>query len=353
MIAVLDNTGTVTEAIKQWRSREVFPVDLSSEEILGFSRELRMRSVFSARTTNAEYLQEIADTVDGMLSGKFAMAEGRYRLFRKLKQLGYDPEIGFPGDMANIPPAERGSLQDLSSDARLNLVLETNMLIAANYGRMIDGNRPYARHAYPAWELVRLFQRNVPRGTPESHTAGWQARWQDAGDAVGWVGAVEAPARRAGGPMIARKDSPIWQSLGNGAGGPARRAGGYTDTLSNPFPPFAFNSGMAWKSVGRKRCLELGLIAGDEVPEEMKGHHACRQAGLAPGAKEVNDIFERLSPDLEEELRRELADDKEEMFLRKAHAAHVAKQEAKVRDGIARRVEIREAGKKMVEAWMA
>ena len=287
MIAVLDPTGTVTEALKQWRGREVFPTDLSSADIRGFSRELRMRSVFSSRTTNAEYLDEDGKTIDGMLSGKFSMSEGRYRLFKKLKQLGYNPEVGFPSDMANIPPAERGSLQDLSSDARITLVLETNMRIAANYGRMVEGNTLFARYAYPAWELVRLYQRNVPRGTPESHTAGWLARWSDAGDAVGWEGAEESP-------MIALKDSPIWQALGDGAGG-------YQDTLSNPFPPFAFNSGLAWKAVDRARCLSLGLIAGDDTPGEMEGQ-------LLPGAKEINDIFERLSPDLRDELDREIAD---------------------------------------------
>lgn len=288
------NTDTVTEALKQWRSREVFPTDLSSADILGFSRELHMRSIISARTTNAEYLDEIAKTVDGMLSGKFSMSEGRYRLFKKLKQLGYDPEVGFPSDMAQIPPAERGSLQDLSSEARLNLVLETNMRIAANYGRMVEGNTPYALYAYPAWELVRLYLRNVPRGTPESHTAGWQARWRDAGESVGWEGVLKAESGNEKSEMIARKDSSIWQALGDGAGG-------YTDTLSNPFPPFAFNTGMAWKAVDRARCLDLGLIATDETPAEMVGQ-------LAPGAKEINDVFDRLSPDLRNELDREISD---------------------------------------------
>ena len=287
MISVLDDTGTVTEALKQWRSREVFTTDLSSREIIGFSKELRMRSVFSARVTNADYLQEIADTVDGLLSGKFGMAEARFRLFKKLKQLGYDPAVGFPDDMATIPPAERGTLQDQSSDARITLVLETNMRIAANYGRMVEGNSPFARHAYPAWELVRLYQRHTPRGTPESHTAGWEARWRDAGDSVNWEGAVTQP-------MAALKDSPIWQALGDGAGG-------YDDTLSNPFPPFAFNSGLAWRAVDRKDCVLFGLITGEETPGEMEG-------SLLPGADEINEVFARLSPDLRDELDREISD---------------------------------------------
>lgn len=291
MISILDNPP-LTEALKQWRSREVFPTDLSSADLRGFSRELRMRSVFSARTTNAEYLQEVAHVVDDMISGKINMATGRMKLFRKLKQLGYDPEVGFPADMAQIPPAELGSLRDLSSESRLNLVLETNQRVAANYGRMVDGNSPYARHAYPAWELVRLYIRNVPRGTPESHSAGWAVRWSDAGAAVAWEGAVKAESGNGKAEMIARKDSPIWQALGDGAGG-------YDDTLSNPFPPFAFNSGLAWKAVSRERCLELGLIGEDEIPGEMDGE-------LLPGAEEFNALFDRLAPDLRDELDREI-----------------------------------------------
>jgi hypothetical protein len=331
VIAVLDNPP-LTEALKQWRARETMTLDLSSAEIRGFSRELRMRSVFSARTTNAEYLDEIAKTLDGLISGKFGMAEARYRLFKKLKQLGYDPEVGFPQDMANIPPAERGTLQDLSSDARITLVLETNMRIAANYGRMVEGNTPFALYSYPAWELVRLYQRNVPRGTPESHTAGWLARWQDAGESVAWDGAVESP-------MVARKDSAIWQALGDGAGG-------YEDTLSNPFPPFAFNSGMAWKAVDRARCLALGLITADETPGKMVGK-------LAPGEQEMKSIADGLSPDLRAALLQEMEEDKEGERLRLAHAEHLKRQDAIRRDRIARRDERLEAGKKMVEALMA
>ncbi len=322
---------TATDALLQWRSREVFPTDLGSADIRGLSRELRMRSVFSARTTNAEYLGEVAEVVDDMLSGKINMATGRLRLLRKLKELGYDPETGFPGDMAAIPPAERGSLQDLSSESRLNLMLETNQRIAANYGRMVAGNTPYARHAYPAWELVRLYVRNVPRGTPESHSAGWTARWSDAGEAAGWEGAMQDR-------MIARKDSPVWHMLGAGAGG-------YQDTLDNPFPPFAFNSGMAWRAVGLARCVELGLVAIDEMSAEM-------QAELTPDEKTANKMFDDLPDDLQDELRRELDNDREGERLRLAHEEFSQREDKAAAERRARRPEIREAHKKFVEELM-
>jgi hypothetical protein len=293
VIAFDHNSPRVTEALKQWRSREIFPTEFSSIDIRGLSRELRMRSVFSARTTNAEYLEAVARVIDDMLSGKINMATGRWHLMKKLKELGYDPATGFPQDMAHVPPSELGSLCDLSSRTRLDLMLETNQRISANYGRVVTGNTEYARYNYPAWELVRLFIRKVPRGTPESHSAGWEQRWRDAGEVCGWEGSLPSAGGSSNSPMIALKDSPIWTELGAGAGG-------YTDTLDNPFPPFAFNSGKAWRAVPRAECIELGLIERDEVPGEMK-------AELTPGEKEVNAVFKRLSPDLQAELRRELA----------------------------------------------
>jgi len=323
--------GEATTALKHWRAREVFPTDFGSLDLRGLSRELRMRSVFSARVTNAEFLGEVAAVVDDILSGKINMATGRLRLMRKLKELGYDPATGFPGDMAEIPPAERGSLQDVSSEARLDLMLETNTRIAANYGRMVEGNIPYARHAYPGWELVRLYTREVPRGTPESHSAGWDARWHDAGESVGWEGALESP-------MIARKDSPIWQALGDGVGG-------YRDTLGNPFPPFAFGSGKGWKARDREDCLAFGLITADETPGEMKGQ-------LTPDEQKANEIFDRLPTDIQEELRRELANDRERDFLKKSQEEFDRREEHAAADRRARLQDIRAEHKKFVEGLL-
>lgn len=242
----------VTDALRQWRGRTILPTHMGSADLLTMARGLRERSVFSARTTNAHYLQEIAQVVDDISSGKINMATGRLRLMHKLKELGYDPTKGFPGDMAAVPPAEQDSLQDLGSYRRLQLVLETNLRMGYNYGRMLAGNGEYERRAYPAWELVRAYHRATPRGTPESHTDGWQRRWAAAGAAVDWKGAVKSP-------MVARKDSPLWQALGDGDGD-------YSDALGNPYPPFAFGSGMGWRAVDRAECEALGLID-ESLPE--------------------------------------------------------------------------------------
>ena len=50
----------VTASMRQWRGREAFPTDFGSADLRGLSSELHLRSIFSARTTNADYLNEVA-----------------------------------------------------------------------------------------------------------------------------------------------------------------------------------------------------------------------------------------------------------------------------------------------------
>jgi hypothetical protein len=132
MIQLLDNSGgEVTRALKDWRGRAPLPTGLSSAELRELAREERERAVFSARCTSAEFLSELQKVVNDHLEGRSNLADCRWALMRKLKQLGYNPERGFPEDFGRVPPAERGSLQDLSSKQRLDLMIDTNMRITA------------------------------------------------------------------------------------------------------------------------------------------------------------------------------------------------------------------------------
>lgn len=229
-----------TLAAAHARSRDLFPTNMGSAEIRELDAAIRRQSVFSARTTDAQYLQSIGHVVDGLLQGEFNEATGRAMLQDVLDLLGYDPATGFPGDGLEIPPAELGSLRDLSSERRVRLILDTQERMAANYGRRREGMDDIARWQFPAYELVRIFDREEERGD-------WQRRFVMAGGEL-----VE-------GRMIARKDDPVWDSLGSSAF--------FTDGLDNPYPPFAWGSGMGWRSVPREEAIALGVIAPDAMPE--------------------------------------------------------------------------------------
>lgn len=144
---------------------------------------------------------------------------------------------------------------------------------------------------FPALELHRVFEREVPRGSekdPAGPTNGWDdddGRWPAACDEA--EDGDAANVFKDTGRMVALKDSDVWQALGDGAGG-------YEDTLGNPFAPFAFNSGMDSDEVSRDDAEELGLLdEGEEakpakvdfnslfdLPEDLEARHAAWQQSL-------------------------------------------------------------------------
>lgn len=249
------------EAVANLAGKGLLPTSLSSGDLRQISAGIRRQSVFSARTTLSGYLQEIQDVVRSVIDPKqgpspdgalnedgsprittqgFNPASAREALRSKLRDLGYAPGA-----------KDEGSIKDLSSSARINLVVKTNAELAQGAGKYIQGNaNEDVIDLWPAWELVRYEARNVERD--------WKLRWSIAAQVAGDAQAAGAAGR---GRMVALKSSGIWQALGDGAGG-------FLDTLGNPYPPFAFQSGMWCEDVSREEATDLGLI---EEGEAVRG----------------------------------------------------------------------------------
>lgn len=216
--------------------------------------------MFSARTVNAGYLQDIKDRVESILNPKSVVRDGRpvtegmtitsarAELKEILKGLSYDP-----GDKA-------GGVQDLSSDGRLNLILKQNVESAQGYGNFLQGQAAGALDVFPAQELFRAEDREEPRD--------WPTRWMQAGGEI-----------FTGGRMIALKTDPIWTAI---------------STFGVPYPPFDYNSGMWVRDIDRAEAMELGLL---EEGEEVKSTTVSFNANLMASAK-------RLAPELLDSLRK-------------------------------------------------
>ena len=88
--------------------------------------------------------------------------------------------------------------------------------------------------------------------------------------------------------MAALKSSGIWQVLGD-----------FPDGLGNPYPPFAFNSGMWTEEVSRDEAIQLGLIGEGEVaqanPLNLSLLDGSQQFGLYGGGKLTN-LIQKQSP---------------------------------------------------------
>ncbi len=274
---LLDTPEDFVEAVKSLQGKRIFPTTLSSAEISDLDASIRRLSILSARNDMVQVLDVIKDAVGSVLQPKTVQradrvtpenpqgnvttglnpATARSAIRQSLKDAGYTPKEG-----------EAGTIKDLSSDARIDLVVKTNVQLAQGAGHFIQGNANQdAVDLYPAWELKRFEDREVPRGEkmekgvvepdPEnSH----EARFRAAAEAAGDDDAIRILDET--GRMIARKDSPLWEELGNGAGG-------YTDALGNPFDPFWFNTGMGLQARSRKECLALGLPVDNVQPQKL------------------------------------------------------------------------------------
>jgi len=249
---LLDTLHPFTAAMNAHDARAIAPGDWSSAEIRALDAGLRRLSFQSAHTMIEDLLvrykedigtmlnpttEQRADRVtaanpQGNVTTGLSQPYARLDIKRLLQALDYQPE-----------PEEAGTIKDLSSNQRINLVLDTNRELAQGAGRFIQMNDADVIDEFPAQELVRFESRVKVRD--------WEERWRAAAAESGDTDA--AAALEDSGRMVALKASPIWDSLGDGAGG-------YDDTLGNPYPPFAFNSGMWVQSVDRKDAEELGLI---------------------------------------------------------------------------------------------
>lgn len=219
------------------------PMPWGSDEIRArYAAQIRERAFFSARTIQMDYVRRLQEVCAEYAAGRINAADARTGLQTVLDELGLSDRSG--------------ALTDLGSARRLNLILRTQRQMAASAARLAE-QTPDVLDAWPAWRLTRMGTRAVPRDD-------WPQRWHAAGERVGWRGAHRSQ-------MVALKGSPIWQALGDGAGG-------FRDAIGNPYPPFAFGSGLDWMDVSREEALRLGLEPDGQAPE---------QANLAPSDIEI------------------------------------------------------------------
>lgn len=241
----LERTDALTQAVKLAQERGLLPSWMGSAELQELALRLRERAFFSARTTNAWYLEKLKALVERYTRGEGRdndLAQLRVEARELLARAGYTPEKGFPGDEElGIPPAEPGSLKDLGSEKRLNLILNTQRDMMNGLGKKLRGLTRVTSH--PAWELVRVLSSRVPRE--------WLERWKTAAENIDWQGVSRAALD--GGRMVALKTSPMWPALGSAAL--------FADALNVDHPPFAFNSGMGWRELRDDEARDLGLDA--------------------------------------------------------------------------------------------
>ena len=248
------------EAVAMQKAKKILPTSAGSAELEQLEARVRERAFFSARTTNAGYLAKMDRMITRMVSpiatsaaGQDIVDPGTFRLAMRaeLDRLGYQPE-------------KPGGLQDLGSDARLNLIVDMQLKSAHGYGQHLKSNDPDIIDAFPCRELLREESRKKERE--------WRRqRWIAAGGKL-----------YGGGRMIARKDDPIWTAISR---------------FGTPYPPFDYNSGMGVEEVDRAEAEALGVIKPSTVVQRddrsfNKEVEASMPKGISNGlAKTLQKVF--------------------------------------------------------------
>jgi len=238
------------DASKVSVGRDVLPLALGTQEIRdALAADVRARAFFFARGSNLIVVSRAKELIDLVIAGDLDRATARWQIKEILKEVGYTPEGGFPDELSgSVPPADVGSIRDLSSDKRINFIIDTQVKLMQGRGLQLRGSTPGMLKQFPAWELVRVSYRMAPRNWGGVYSAPPKSakqfdirpRWIIAGG--------KAPVE---GRLIALKGDPVWGELGG--------SGNFSDALDVDYPPFAFNSGMGWRDVTRAECDRLGI----------------------------------------------------------------------------------------------
>ncbi len=213
-------------ALKKLRGSGRLKNGLPSEDLSRIRRSIRDAAIFSAKVGRARVIESIRGLTERVLTKKITPDEAREALRKAVDREGY-----------KAPPGKEGTIEDLSSDQRLNLIVRTNRDMARGYGRWANAQRDLLN--FPYWELYRAEQRMEPRD--------WAARWAEAG------------GEETDGQMLAPINSGIWLAI---------------SAFGNPYPPFDFNSGMSVRRVARARIEDLELRIPDQRQKRIPDYDA-------------------------------------------------------------------------------
>ena len=221
---------------------------LDSKEWNQVQAAFRNRAFFSSQVAQANIIQAMRQRVSEYAERGVDISEARKLMRADLERMHYQPD-----------PGKEGSIKDLYSKARLDVILKHNLRQARGMIQRASGMTPGAFAAFPAQEFKRTHARRAQRKD-------WPERWRKAGGKV------------YGGRMIALKTDPVWERL---------------SVFGNPFPPFDWGSGMGVIDVDRKTAIELGLISDEKLREETAALRSAK-----PEASKFNDNLQATVPNL-------------------------------------------------------
>ena len=202
---------------------------IGSEQWSQIHAGLRDRAFILSRIEDTRIHYDMRRLVSEVTRMNLDPSEYRREIRKRLQELGYAPK-----------PGEEGTIKDLYSKRRLDVIWRQNRDQARGYIQFKQFTTKAALEEFPANRLVRVQRRKQPRD--------WDAKWREGAERVGWKGVYRGPDK------VALKTSPIWVAI--------NRFGHY-------YPPFDFGSGMGVENVSIDKCIRMKFIKPDDPPQKV------------------------------------------------------------------------------------
>ena len=251
------------EALEKIGARGVIGAKLNSGEWGALPVALRERAFFSSQIESARFLQRARDSLTEFLSGAretvvspsgkeaIALATGSRQEFVKQMQA-----FAIAEGMGPVAPEDAGTIKDIRSQQRLELIHDVQTRQAQDFGYWQQGQDPDVLEAFPAQRFIRVLEVQQER---DSH----------------------APYE---GQVALKSDLDFWLRL--------------NEDFGVPWGPWGWGCGHDVEDVDRAEAEGLGLIEPG--------------AAVEPVVKDFNERLEAstkgLDPDLEGLLRDEFGE---------------------------------------------
>jgi hypothetical protein len=259
------NPTPLRDAVGQLSAKTPIGSILRTAEWQQMPLALRQRAQFSAGVESVRVLQRIQDSLKDAISNARNetsvnpdRAVGTFKMDRQ-KFITEIRELAIKEGLIPADDALEGTLQDITSEARLDLIFRTQMQQARGFAYWKRGQKKNILDAFPAQELIRVEPRKEPRD--------WQVRW------------VEAGGEFHDSRMVALKTDPIWTRISR---------------FGTPWPPFDFNSGMGLREIDRDEAVRLGVMTEESGPDGPE---------VAPVDEDFNSDLEASVKDLNPEFK--------------------------------------------------
>jgi hypothetical protein len=264
---------TFDEALESREAKAVLPTMLDSRELEKIKSAIRDTAFVSAKVNNAGILQGIHQSIDDMLLTTVEQRPGGAKATVGTSLPDVRQKITGVLDQLNYvsPAGKEGTIEDLRSQARQDLIVKTQVDMAHGYGFWKQGNTKAIVNNFPAYEFYRAEERVEPRDWPE--------RWEDAGGEF-----YKGPADYPEGRMIALVDDDIWEEISR---------------FGTPYPPFDYNSGMSIRPVTRHECIRLGVMDKDDIVGIPEDRNPGDDLQMATGVED-GDLLDALMDTLGE-----------------------------------------------------